>query len=161
MREDNLLAVQPKAFVTTTDSNHALEIYLNLARRMTLSGIDQLWVADITYIRLRAEFVYLAVILDGFSRKVVGWKLDRTLASRLGDRGAGTGDRGSSAAAGPGASFRPRRAVRFGGLRCDPEAAWDGSEHEPASEPVRQRELRELHQDAEARRDLRERVRGS
>ncbi len=83
MREDNLLAVQPRAFVTTTDSNHALEIYLNLARRMTLTGIDQLWVADITYIRLRAEFVYLAVILDGFSRKVVGWKLDRTLAAWL------------------------------------------------------------------------------
>ena len=83
MREDNLLAVQPKAFVTTTDSDHGLEIYLNLARRMTLTGIDQLWVADITYIRLRTEFVYLAVILDGFSRKVVGWRLDRTLTSRL------------------------------------------------------------------------------
>jgi putative transposase len=83
LREDNLLAVQPKRFVTTTDSNHRLEIYLNLARRMKLTGIDQLWVADITYIRLQSEFVYLAVILDGFSRKVVGWKLDRTLASRL------------------------------------------------------------------------------
>lgn len=83
MREDNPLAVQPKAFVTTTDSNQALEIYLNLARRMMLTGIDQLWVADITYIRLRAEFVYRAVILDAFSRKVVGWRLDRTLAGRL------------------------------------------------------------------------------
>ena len=83
MREDNLLAVQPKQFVTTTNSNHALEIYLNLARRMKLTGVDQLWVADITYIRLHAEFVYLAVILDSFSRKVVGWKLDRTLTSRL------------------------------------------------------------------------------
>jgi transposase InsO family protein len=83
MREDNLLAMQPKHFVRTTDSNHALDIYLNLARRMTLTGIDQLWIADITYIRLKAEFVYLALILDGFSRKVVGWKLDRTLASRL------------------------------------------------------------------------------
>ena len=83
MREDNLLAVQPKAFVSTTDSDHALEVYLNLARRMHLSGIDQLWVADITYIRLQVEFVYLAVILDGYSRKVVGWKLDRTLTSRL------------------------------------------------------------------------------
>jgi transposase InsO family protein len=83
MRKDNLLAVQPKRFVRTTDSNHRLEIYLNLARRMTLTGIDQLWVADITYIRLRAEFVYLALILDAFSRRIVGWKLDRTLASRL------------------------------------------------------------------------------
>lgn len=83
MRADHLLAVQPQQFVTTTDSNHALEIYLNLARRIKLTGMDQLWVADITYIRLQAEFVYLAVILDAFSRKVVGWKLDRTLASRL------------------------------------------------------------------------------
>jgi transposase InsO family protein len=83
MREDNLLAVQPKQFVTTTDSNHDLDIYLNLAARMKLTGIDQLWVADITYIRLLAEFVYLAVILDAFSRKVVGWMLERTLTSRL------------------------------------------------------------------------------
>jgi len=83
MREDNLLAVQPRHFVVTTDSDHQLEVYLNLAARMKLTGIDQLWVADITYIRLKAEFVYLAVILDGFSRKVVGWALDRTLASRL------------------------------------------------------------------------------
>ena len=75
--------MQPKQFVVTTNSNHKLEIYLNLAGRMKLTGINQLWVADITYIRLKAEFVYLAVILDGFSRKVVGWALDRTLATRL------------------------------------------------------------------------------
>lgn len=83
MRKDNLLALQPKRFKVTTDSNHKLEIYLNLAARMKLTGIDQLWVADITYIRLKAEFVYLAVILDKFSRKVVGWALDRTLGMRL------------------------------------------------------------------------------
>ncbi len=76
MREDNLLAVQPRQFVVTTKSDHKLEVYLNLARRMKLTGIDQLWVADITYIRLKTEFVYLAVILDGFSRKVVGWSLE-------------------------------------------------------------------------------------
>jgi putative transposase len=83
MREDNLLAVQPRQFVVTTKSDHKLEVYLNLARRMKLTGVDQLWVADITYIRLKTEFVYLAVILDAFSRKVVGWSLDRSLASRL------------------------------------------------------------------------------
>ena len=83
LREDNLLAIQPRAFVVTTESNHELEVYLNLASRMKLTGMNQLWVADITYIRLKAEFVYLAVILDGYSRKVVGWALERTLASRL------------------------------------------------------------------------------
>jgi len=83
MRKDNLLAVNRRQFVVTTDSNHTVEVYLNLASRMRLTGIDQLWVADITYIRLKAEFVYLAVILDGFSRKVVGWALDRTLGNRL------------------------------------------------------------------------------
>jgi putative transposase len=83
MREDNLLAVQPKSFVLTTDSDHELEVCLNLAGRMKLTGVNQLWIADITYIRLHREFVYLAVILDAFSRKVVGWELDRTLAARL------------------------------------------------------------------------------
>ena len=83
MREDNLLAVQPRAFVVTTDSDHEFEVYLNLASRMKLTGMNQLWMADITYVRLQKEFVYLAVILDAFSRKVVGWALDRTLAARL------------------------------------------------------------------------------
>jgi len=83
MRRDKLLALRRRRFMVTTNSNHKFEVYLNLARRMKLSGIDQLWVADITYIRLKAEFVYLAVILDAFSRKVVGWALDRTLANRL------------------------------------------------------------------------------
>jgi putative transposase len=83
MRRDNLLSLRRRRFLVTTDSSHRFEVYLNLARRMKLTGIDQLWVADITYLRLKAEFVYLAVILDAFSRKVVGWALDRTLASRL------------------------------------------------------------------------------
>jgi transposase InsO family protein len=83
MREDNLLAVQPRAFVVTTDSQHQLEVYLNLASRMKLTGVNQLWVADITYIRLHREFVYLAVILDAYSRKVVGWELAGTLVARL------------------------------------------------------------------------------
>ena len=83
MREDNLLAVQPQAFVATTDSDHELEVVLNLAARMKLTGVNQLWVADITYLRLQREFVFLAVILDAFSRKVGGWESDRTLAARL------------------------------------------------------------------------------
>jgi putative transposase len=83
MREDNLLAVEPKALVITTQSDHGTEVYLNLASRMKPTAINQLWVADITYIRLRDEFVYLALVLDVFSRRVVGWEPGRTLTARL------------------------------------------------------------------------------
>src|SRR5579862_9212589 len=83
MRMDNLLALRRSAFVATTDSDHELLVHLNLASRMQLNGINQLWVADITFIRLQQEFVYLAVILDAYSRKVVGWALDRSLAAQL------------------------------------------------------------------------------
>lgn len=83
MREDNLLCLRRRKFVITTDSAHDLPVYPNLAREMTLTGVDQLWVADITYIRLLVEFVYLAVILDAFSRRVIGWALDRTLEAEL------------------------------------------------------------------------------
>lgn len=83
MREDNLLCLRKRSFVATTDSNHGHPIYPNLARDMVLTGIDQLWIADMTYIRLEVEFVYLAVILDAFSRKVIGWELDRRMEDRL------------------------------------------------------------------------------
>jgi transposase InsO family protein len=83
MREDNLLGIRQRAFAVTTDSRHNLPVYPNLARTLTPSGINQLWVADITYIRLRTEFVYLAVILAAFSRRVVGWALGRTLEAEL------------------------------------------------------------------------------
>ena len=81
MREDNLLGLQPRQFVRTTDSQHGCQVYLNLAAHLRLTAMNQLWVADITYIRLGREFVYLAVILDAFSRKVVGWELSRRLTS--------------------------------------------------------------------------------
>jgi putative transposase len=83
MREDNLLCVRKRKFVVTTDSNHGRKVYPNLKSAMELSGINQLWVADITYIRLEAEFVYLAVVIDAFSRRVIGWALDRTLENDL------------------------------------------------------------------------------
>jgi transposase InsO family protein len=83
MREDQLLAVRQRRFVFTTDSDHELEVYCNLAARMQLTGINQLWVADITYIRLQREFVFLAVILDRFSRAAVGWWVDRSLSAKL------------------------------------------------------------------------------
>jgi putative transposase len=83
MREDNLLCVRRRKYVVTTDSGHTRKVYPNLARDMVVTDVDQLWVADITYIRLREEFVYLAVILDACSRRVIGWALDRTLEDDL------------------------------------------------------------------------------
>jgi putative transposase len=83
MAEDNLLCLRRRSFVPTTDSGHSLRVYLNLASRLELSGIDQLWVADITYLRLAEEFLYLAVVLDAFSRRVVGWSLDERLDAGL------------------------------------------------------------------------------
>ena len=83
MREDNLLAIRHRKFILTTNSAHEYEVYVNLAVRMKVTAINQLWVTDITYIRLRTQFVYLAVVIDRYSRKVIGWCLDRTLAARI------------------------------------------------------------------------------
>jgi putative transposase len=83
MREDNLLCVAKRKFVVTTDSSHPLTVYRNLPPTMNVTGINQLWIADITYIRLEEEFIYLAVVLDAFSRRVIGWSLDDTMAESL------------------------------------------------------------------------------
>ena len=83
LREDNLLCLRQRAFVRTTDSRHNLTVYPNLARGLVLSNINQLWVADITYIRLRREFIYLAVILDAYSRRCIGWAISRHLDTEL------------------------------------------------------------------------------
>jgi putative transposase len=84
MREDNLFHQRQRPFVpATTDSRHRWKVVSNLARSMVLTGLDQLWVADITYIRLEEGFVYLAVILDAFSRRVIGWALADHLQASL------------------------------------------------------------------------------
>ncbi|MGB9454701.1 MAG: IS3 family transposase [Bryobacteraceae bacterium] len=83
MRADNLLAVRKRRFVFTTDSRQTYAIYPNLAGRMPLNGINQLWVADITYVRLRETFVYLAIVMDAYSRRVVGWELAEDLRAEL------------------------------------------------------------------------------
>ena len=83
LQEDNLLCIRKRKFVVTTNSNHGCKIYPNLAGKMTPTGVDQLWVADITYVRLQEEFIFLAVILDAYSRRVIGWALDRTMEDDL------------------------------------------------------------------------------
>jgi putative transposase len=83
MAEDNLLCLRRRRFAVTTDSDHQLHVHLNLAARLELTGVDQLWVADLTYIRLAEQFVYLGVVLDAYSRRVVGWALDERLDAAL------------------------------------------------------------------------------
>lgn len=79
MREDNLLSIRRRQFVVTTDSDHRWRVYPNLARHMVFNAVNQLWVSDITYVRLQREFIYLAVILDVYSRRVVGWSISRQI----------------------------------------------------------------------------------
>lgn len=83
MREDNLLSLRKRRYVLTTNSRHTYAVYPNLASQMVVASVNQLWVADITYIRLREQFVYLAVILDAYSRRVIGWELRDNLQAEL------------------------------------------------------------------------------
>lgn len=83
MREDNLLCLRKRPFVRTTDSAHPFAVYPNLLPQLTVTGLDQLWVADLTYIRLQQEFVYLAILLDAYSRRCIGWALERYLEAEL------------------------------------------------------------------------------
>jgi transposase InsO family protein len=83
MRGDNLLAVRRRKFAVTTESDHPFHVHPNLAKHLVLSDINQLWVADLTYLHLRGEFVFLAVVLDAWSRRAVGWALRPKLDTEL------------------------------------------------------------------------------
>lgn len=83
MHEDNLIRVKTLFKPQTTNSNHTLRVYPNLTRGLEVTGLNQIWVADITYIRLEREFVYLAAVLDRFSRRCVGWALSRYIDTQL------------------------------------------------------------------------------
>jgi transposase InsO family protein len=83
MREDNLLSLQMRKYVFTTDSRHPWPVYPNLVPGVRVCGINQLWIADITFVRLRWNYIYLAVVLDAYSRRVVGWELSESLDAEL------------------------------------------------------------------------------
>jgi transposase InsO family protein len=117
MRADNLLAIRYRKYILTTNSQHDYQVYLNLAARMTVTAVNQLWVADITYIRLRREFVFLAVVIDRYSRKVIGWA--------------------ASAGAGSGTSLRSGHPVCQCRIRGGSPNQPDGPEHEPSGKSLR------------------------
>ena len=158
MRADNLLCLRRRKFVITTDSNHGLPVYPNRARELVLTGLDQLWVADITYIRLEWEFVYLAVILDAFSRRVIGWALDRTLEASL------TLDALRMALAqrrpAPGLVHHSDRGVQYASTDYTDLLKENGDchQHEPARQSLRQCHLRVVYEDAQVRRGVPHRI---
>ena len=158
MREDNLLCLRRRKFVITTDSDHALPVYPNRARELVVTGLGQLWVADITYIRLEWEFVYLAVILDAFSRRVIGWALDRTLEASLTLDALGMALAQRRPA--PGLVHHSDRGVQYAStdytdlLKCKR----DCHQHEPAWQSLRQCHLRVVYKDAQVRRGVPHRI---
>lgn len=83
MKRDNLLSVRQRRFVATTDSKHTFYVHPNLAQHLELNDVNQLWLADITYVRLKREFVYVAVVLDAHSRRVIGWAVNRAMGTVL------------------------------------------------------------------------------
>lgn len=83
MREDNLVEIRRRKFVVTSNSNHRFRVHPNLAQYLELTDINQFWVADLTYLRLEQEFAYLEVVLDAYSRRVIGWVLGSSLEFQL------------------------------------------------------------------------------
>ena len=157
MKEDNLLAVRRRKFVATTDSDHDFVVYPNLAEQLIVSDVNQLWVADITYVHLLAEFVYLAVVLDAFSRRAVGWALGRSLQASL-PLAALESNRQPATQNRVGASFRPWVTVCQQRL-CEAAGEYRGrAEHEPARAAVGKRAVRKFSQDVEAGRNRRPRL---
>jgi putative transposase len=152
MREDNLLSLRAKPFVPrTTMSDHGHPIRPNLVRRLKPTGLDQIWVADITYVRLAEDFVYLAVVIDAFSRKVVGWALANHLEASLALQALDQALAGRNPAPDSLIHHSDRGAIRVLRLCRATGGAENRHQHEPARQPLRQRQGRELHEDAENR----------
>ena len=130
MREDNLLCLRSKKFVVTTDSKHAWSFYPNMARDLILTKLNQLWVADITYIRLREEFAYLAVVLDAYSRRIIGWALEPHMRGELviAALTRALGDRPVRLACSP---LGSRRAILLRRLYRLAPTIWHPPQHEP------------------------------
>ena len=146
----------------TTDSRHNLPIYPNLARRVSLTKLNQLWVADITFIRLRSEFVYLAVVFDAYSRRVIAWDLGRTLQAELAIRALqmALNERNWKAEE---LIHHSDRGVQYASSDYTEilEQRESSDQHEPARQSIRQRTCGTIYADAQRRGGARNGLSGS
>ncbi len=153
MQQDNLLVLRSRPFVpVTTDSRSRVAVVPNLARGLVPTGLDQLWVADITYVRLFEEFAFLAVVLDAFSRRVIGWALDNHLRASLAIDGARDGNQNASSRpckCDP--SFGSWRAVCLPGVHAGACGARHSGKHESDRQSLRQCQGGEFHEDTQTR----------
>jgi putative transposase len=148
LREDNLLCLRKRKFHATTDSQHSFVVYPNLTRNFVPTARNQLWVSDITYIRLAEEFVYLAVVLDAYSRLVIGWALERTLEAKLaaGALRMALDKRDPAAGVIHYPSLGSWSAIRLRRLHAGSERPRLPYQHESKSKSLRQCESRKLHE---------------
>ena len=160
MREDNLLCVRKRKFVVTTDSNHQRKVYPNLAADIVPEATDQLWRADITYIRLRDEFVFLAVILDAYSRRVIGWALDRSMEDELTLTALRMALSRRVVKAGLVPHSDSRLPVRQPRLHRATQNQRHRHQHVAQGQPVGQRILRIVHENAQVRSSTAQRLSG-
>jgi transposase InsO family protein len=134
MREDNLLCLRQWRFVRTTDSAHALAVSPNLVPELRGDGLDQLWIAAMTDVRLPQAFVYLAVRLDASNRRCIGWALDRTLEAGLALTALQMALATRPIRPGAGPSLGSRNAICLAGLYQPASGPWDPDQHEPHRE---------------------------
>ena len=149
MREYELQPKRRRRFMATTDSNHSYPIFPNLANDMAIDGPNQLWVADITYIAIATGFVYLAAILDAWSRRVVGYAIGRAIDARLALAALKAAIRARQPPRG--CVHHSDRPIRRRGLSQAPRRVWTGRIDGSAGQPIRQRKDGEFHEDAEGR----------
>jgi len=159
MREDNLLCLRARRFVpATTDSQHGWRVWPNLARGLVTRNLNELWVADITYVRLQEEFVYVAVVLDAHSRRVIGWALAQHLGASLAVQALRMALTERKPA--PGLIHHSDRGipVRLRRLSHAARRSRRATEHESGGQPLRQRQGRIFHENSETRAGSRQRL---
>ncbi len=159
MREDNLLCLRTRRFApVTTDSQHGWRVWPNLARGLVTRNLNELWVADITYVRLQEEFVYVAVVLDAHSRRVIGWAVAVHLGASVAVEALHMALAERKPRSGSDPSFRSRHSVRLRRLSHATGRAWCATEHESGGQSLRQRQSRVFHEDAQTRAGARQQL---